>query len=220
MTPALKPRPDWRNAAQTLVSGCLVLDSTESRVQLMQHLCDQLGDNLYPAFLQILCVIGETGTPEAQGLVTETLVHALTTGRLPAGKLSAWGSNTLQSDSAFGQTRSLGPVEYLCSWYAQPSGRNPISAQAFSQSAVNLLTLISANADAKQLYCDKLLADIEDPIGGSLSSSARAAMLKMVHSWQTGATAGEVIDSYLNALQGNSLDRLAKLTQQHRNPPV
>jgi len=148
MALALKNRPDWYNAAQTLVSGFLVLDSKEPRVQLLQRLCDQLGDNLYPAFMQILCIIGENGTTDAKRLVAETLVHALATGRLPAGKLSAWGSDKLQTNNAFGQTRNLGPVEFLCSWYAQPTGRNPISAQAFSKAATSFLALISADVDA------------------------------------------------------------------------
>ncbi len=210
---ALKSQPDWHSAAQTLVSGCLSLETQELRVQLLQHLCDELGDQLYPAFLQILSIVGENGTIEAQSLVTDTLVHALITGRLPAGKLSAWGSDTMPSDSAFGQIRYLGPVEYLCNWYAQPSGRNPVSVQVFTKAAVNILELISVNENAKQLYIDKLQIDTCDPLGGSLSSKTRTAMQEMVNTWQSGASSVEVVDSYLNALQGNSLDRLADLSR-------
>ncbi len=210
---ALKSKPDWHSAAETLVSGCLSLETQELRVQLLQHLCDELGDQLYPAFLQILGVIGENGTAEAQSLVTDTLVHALVTGRLPAGKLSAWGSDTLPSESAFGQIRYLGPIEYLCNWYAQPSGRNPISAQVFTKTAANLVALISVNENAQQLYIDKLLIDICDPLGGSLSSKTRTAMREMVRVWQLGSDENKVVDSYLIALQGNSLDRLADVTR-------
>lgn len=208
----LKENPDWHTAAQTLVSGCTSVKTQESRVQLLQNLCDKLGDNLYPAFLQILRDVSNHGTTEAKKLVADTLVHALVTGRLPAGRLSAWGSDTLKSNSAFGQARSLGPIEYICNWYAQPSGRNALSAQAFSNAARSLLALITVDEKARKLYCNKLLADINDPLCGSMSSKTRNALLQMTTTWQTSSNAGDVVNSYLSALQGNSLDRLADLS--------
>jgi len=204
----LKDNPDWHQAAQAMVDGCASLPSLEKRVQLLEKLCTDLGDNLYPAFLQILCLIAKNGDGEAHYLITDTLVHALTTGRLPSGKLSAWGTRSLSTTSAFGQNRSLGPIEYLCAWYSQPSGRSPLSANAFQQSMHHLLNLVSANEAAKQMYCTKLSADIQDPVGGTLSSQTRAAMEQLILRWQQGNTAQAIIDAYINALQGDRLDRL------------
>jgi hypothetical protein len=209
MSLALKANPNWFGAAQSLANGCLSLTSREDRVRLMARLCKDLGDELYPAFLQILFNIAKHGDTQAQHLITDTLVHALTTGQLPSGKLSAWGSNSLNPERSFGQTRSLGPIEYLCVWYAQPSGRSPLNINAFQQAAHRILELISTNEQAKSLYCNKLLADVEDPLGGSLSSQTRNAITELVNTWQTNATIDVVINHYINTLQGDSLSRLA-----------
>jgi len=203
--------PDWHGAAQSLVNGCISLTSTEDRVRLMARLCTDLGENLYPAFLQILCNVGEHGDEQAQHLITDTLVHGLTTGRLPSGQLSAWGAGSLNTERSFGQTRSLGPIEYLCVWYAQSSGRSPLTVHAFQQAAQCMLKLISANPQAKSLYCTKLIADIEDPLGGSLSSQTRNAIAELVNAWQADIAIDAVIHRYVNALQGDSLSRLGNI---------
>jgi hypothetical protein len=187
------------------------LTSTEDRVRLMARLCTDLGENLYPAFLQILCNVGEHGDEQAQHLITDTLVHALTTGRLPSGQLSAWGADSINTERSFGQTRSLGPIEYLCVWYAQPSGRSPLNVHAFQQAAQCMLKLISTNPQAKSLYCTKLIADVEDPLGGSLSSKTRNAIAELVKAWQADDAIDAVIDHYVNALQGDSLSRLGNI---------
>ena len=211
MALALKQQPDWHAAAQTLVDSCSALSSLEERIRLMDRVCRHLGDKLYPAFLQILCQIGQHGDEQAKQLVTETLVQALVSGRLPSGKLPAWGADKFSSNSAFGQTRSLGPLEYLCSWYAQPTGRRPLPLPAFQQAASCILHLVSTNIEAKSLYCIKLLADVEDPLSGSLSRRTRLAMKELVTSWEKNAPVDTIIDSYLNALQDDSLSRLANL---------
>jgi len=145
----LDTEPDWHTAAQSLVDGCSAVDSSELRVRLLERLCVSLGDELYPAFLNILCAVSTFGDHKAQALVAETLVHALTTGRLPSGKLTAWGSGVVTASGAFGQTRSLGPIEYLCAWYAQPAGSKPLSATAFHRIAHALISLISVEEKAR-----------------------------------------------------------------------
>jgi len=211
MSFALKNNPDWYGAAQSLVNGCTSLTTTEDRVRLMARLCTDLGEILYPAFLQILCNVGEHGDEQAQHLVTDTLVRALATGRLPSGKLSAWGADTLNPERNFGQTRSLGPIEYLCVWYAQPSGRSPLSIHSFQQATHCMLKLVSTNKQAKSLYCTKLLADVEDPLGGSLSSQTRNAISELVNAWQADIAIDAIIDRYVNTLQGDSLTRLGNI---------
>jgi len=207
----LKNNPDWHTAAQALIDGCSVLDDCEQRVRLLERLCTDLGDNLYPALLEILCAIGEHGDKSAQGLVAETLVHALSTGRLPSGKHAAWGATTVKVGGSFGQTRSLGPIEYLCAWYAQPAGRSPLSASAFDHAARALLSLISVDDDAKALYCAKLRADVDDPLEGALARPTRQAMNELIHVWQAGGTPEAVVERYLNSVNGSSLGGLANM---------
>ena len=207
----LSTNPDWYSAAQRLVSGCLALKTLNHRVELMEKVCFGLGDEFYPAFLHILCVIGQRADKDAKYLITETLVQSLVTGRLPSGHLSAWGSDNYSPNKLLGKTRSLGPVEYLLVWYAQPSGPCPLTIQSFQQSALDLLSLISSNPSAKSLYCKKLKADVEDPLDGSLSSKSRTAISNFVSVWESSEAIDLAIDSFLEKLQGDSLSRLAEL---------
>ena len=86
LAPVLKPDPDWSGAAEVLIEGCVYLPTAEERVRWLERLCLSLGDALYPAFLQVLCRIGEHGDASAQKAVADTLVLALQTGRLPSGR--------------------------------------------------------------------------------------------------------------------------------------
>jgi len=204
----LRADPDWHSAGQELINGLCTLDDTESRIELLESLCIKLGDRLYPAFLQILHVIDEHAEESARSVVANTLVSCLQTGRLPAGKLSAWGSSTLTGDSAFGQSRRLGPIEFVCAWYAQPTSESPISQQQFSIILGSLLSLVSSDDNAKQLYGHKLIADAEDPLGGSLSTQTRTGLVQMTECWlATPATEDNrnSIDAFLEALQQESL---------------
>ncbi|MCK9689508.1 hypothetical protein [Scleromatobacter humisilvae] len=208
----LKPQPDWLAAAQALVDGLDALPDAQGRTALMETVCAGLGDALYPAFVNLLCHIERQGEPAVQALVADALVQALRSGRLPSGRLAAWGT-ALQgggdAGAAFGHGRSLGPVEYLCAWHAQPSGREPLPANAFDAALQPLLRLVGASADARALYCAKLRADAQDPLGGSWSRSARQGVLALADAWEAGAPADDVAASCLAALNGgSSLGRL------------
>ena len=129
--PLLRQRPDWEAAAQTLINGCTVLASDEQRVRFMDRVCLALGDQLYPAFLKLLCLVSEHGDAEARRAVAQTMVHALSTGRMPSGRLQAWGAHAGEGRPRSAPTRTLGPIEYLCAWHAQQSGPAPLPAAAF-----------------------------------------------------------------------------------------
>jgi hypothetical protein len=208
----LRPQPDWLAAAQALVDGLGALPEAKGRTELMETVCLRLGDALYPAFVNLLCHIERQGEPAVQTLVADALVQALRSGRLPSGRLAAWGT-ALQGagdgGAAFGHGRSLGPVEYLCAWHAQPSGREPLPANAFDAALQPLLRLVGTSPDARALYCAKLRADAQDPLGGSWSRSARQGVLALADAWEAGAPADDVAASCLAALNGgSSLGRL------------
>ncbi len=207
-----KPQPDWLAAAQALVDGLQALPETQRRTELMETVCVGLGDALYPAFVNLLCHVERHGEPAVQALVADALVQALRSGRLPSGRLTAWGTalqGTGDAGAGFGRSRSLGPIEYLCAWHAQPSGRMPLPASAFDAALQPLLRLVDASPGARGLYCTKLRGDAEDPLGGSWSRSARQGVLALAEAWESGAPAAEVAGSCLAALNdGSSLGRL------------
>jgi hypothetical protein len=164
--PELLEEPSWDLAAQSLVEGCIDLSHEEDRVALLAAVCDGLGNDLYPAFLRVLAIIGRHGDHAARAAVAGALVHAIRTGRLPSGRRSAWGASSSSNQvSNYGSTRSLGPLEYLCALHAQAEPGLAIGADSFHAAARAVMDLIVAHPEARLLYCEKLLADVADPIG-------------------------------------------------------
>ena len=202
LAPVLKPDPDWSGAAEVLIEGCVYLPTAEERVRWLERLCLSLGDALYPAFLQVLCRIGEHGDASAQKAVADTLVLALQTGRLPSGRHTAWGATHGAA------TRAMGPIEYLCAWHAQPDNRGLLGATAFDRAARAVLGLVSHSDTARRMYCAKLLADAEDPLGGAWSRGTRPALAAMARSWSAPAAnttpqraAADAVDAFLAELR-------------------
>lgn len=199
-TNALTPKaePDWSGAAEVLIEGCAHLPTPEERVRWLERLCLSLGDALYPAFLQVLCRVGEHGDAAAQKAVADTLVLALQSGRLPSGRHAAWGA-------AAGATRAMGPIEYLCAWHAQPDQRGLLGATAFDRAARAVLGLVSHSEPARRMYCAKLLNDAEDPLGGAWSRGTRQALQAMARTWAAGEqpqrAAADAVDAFLAALR-------------------
>jgi hypothetical protein len=201
MTATLSAEPRWAQAAQALVEGCIDLPNEEDRVALLAAVCHGLGDDLYPAFLRVLSLIGQYGDHAARAAVADVLVHALRTGRLPSGRRSAWGALGATSPAAsFGSTRSLGPIEYLCAWHAQAKGEQALPAAQFDSASRALMELIGSSEEAKLLYCEKLLAEVDDPIVGALARPTRNALRALATAWSQGASPLEAAARFLAAL--------------------
>lgn len=196
----LKAAPDWSAAAQLLIDGCAHAPDAAWRLDLLERLCLALGDALYPAFLNVLAVVGERGTAGAQAAVADALVDALRSGRLPAGRRAAWGAQ--RRDLAVGA--ALGPLEYLCTWYAEPQGADTPSAARFERTLVALLALVSHSERAKALYVARLRALADDPLDGTLSRGARAALRALADAWPRGTPAAAA-DAVLQASGGGLL---------------
>ena len=217
VTPLLA-EPRWALAAQALVEGCIDLPNDEDRVALLAAVCDGLGDDLYPAFLRVLAIIGQHGDHAARAAVAQALVHALRTGRLPSGRRTAWGANpALQAAAGYGVTRSLGPLEYLCAWHAQAEPEHALAAAQFHDAARALMDLIASSDQARALYCEKLLADADDPIAGALTRQTRHALRELVLAWAAGAPSMDASARFLAALPQARAGSLAALALQ---PPA
>ena len=211
---SLLEEPRWAPAAQALVDGCVDLHDDEDRVALLAAVCEGLGDELYPAFLRVLWIIGRHGDHAACAAVARALVHALRTGRLPSGRRSAWGEGAASpgarggglaaapAPSAYGRVRSLGPLEYLCAWHAQADPVRALSSTQFHLAARALMDLVAASPDARALYCDKLLADADDPLPGALTRQTREALRALATAWAAGAAPFEACGRFTQALPG------------------
>jgi len=204
---ALLDQPRWAPAAQALVDGCIDLRDDEDRVALLAAVCEGLGDELYPAFLRVLWIVGQHGDHAACAAVAGALVHALRTGRLPSGRRSAWGEGTHNMapgapSSAYGRTRSLGPLEYLCAWHVQADPVRALSSTQWHLAARALMDLVAASPDARTLYCEKLLADADDPLPGALTRQTREALRALATAWAAGASPFEACARFTQALPG------------------
>lgn len=212
MASPLLAQPRWAQAAQALVDGCLDLPHDEDRVALLAAVCEGLGDELYPAFLRVLGLIGQHGDHAACAAVAGALVHALRTGRLPSGRRGAWGADPQRlAPVAYGSTRSLGPLEFLCAWHAQAEPARALDAAQFQAATRTLMDLIATNPDARLLYCEKLLADVDDPIGGAMTRQTRQALRALATAWAGGASAFEACARFVDALPAAGSSSLAAL---------
>lgn len=196
MSSPLRQTPDWWAASQTLVEGCCTLQADE-RVRWLEQLCLGLGDQLYPAFLRVLCLVGEHGEPLAQQAVASALTQALASGRLPSGRQTAWGASTGVNASA--ASRPHGPIEFVCAWFLHPGSGEALSASGYDQAARALLGLVAHDAQAHALYRARLAAAAEDPLEGAWSRQDRAALGALARAWQPGVAAAVPVDAFLRA---------------------
>lgn len=197
----LHAEPRWGAAAQALVDGCVDLHDDEDRVVLLASVCEGLGDDLYPAFLRVLALVGSCGEHAAREAVARALVHALRTGRLPSGRRLAWGASAAtEAATSWGRARSLGPLEYLCAWHAQAEAAHALAAEEFQPAARALMELIDASREARLLYCEKLLADVDDPLSGTLTRQTRDALRALANAWSQGVSPYEACARFLAAL--------------------
>jgi hypothetical protein len=210
----LLAEPRWMEASQALVEGCLDLQNDEDRVALLTIVCERLGDELYPAFLRVLWTIGERGDHAACAAVARALVHALRTGRLPSGRRSAWGASGSMPAAGFGAPRSMGPLEYLCAWFAQAEPARALTAQQFHSAARAVMDLVATSPEARALYCEKLLADVDDPISGALTRQTRQALRALVTAWSSGAPSFDASARFLSALPEGRNASLGSLALQ------
>lgn len=179
----LKHAPDWAAAAQLLVDGCAHAPDAAYRADLLERLSMALGDQLYPAFLNVLCRVGELGTPGAQAAVADALVDALRSGRLPAGRRAAWGARQAPRGTHSPVAQALGPIEYLCAWYADPGADQAPSAATFDRALQSLLRLVGHSPRARSLYAGRLTALADEPLSGTLSRSTRHVLQQLAQAW-------------------------------------
>jgi hypothetical protein len=198
MAAALLSEPRWGAAARALISGCVDLPTLDAKVDLLDAVCRALGDELYPALLRVLGEVGRHGEHDARALVAQVLVHALLTGRLPSGRRAAWGASAAVPQLS--RSRSFGPLEYLCAWAGESAGMSMSDQREFEQAVESIVSLIDADPHAKRLYCEKLAADADDPIEGSMSRGTRQAVRALASAWSGGATPAEATAQFVAEL--------------------
>ena len=194
----LRDAPDWGGAAEVLIEGCTTLADADARVRWLGELCAGLGDALYPAFLRVLCLVGEHAEPAAQRSVAATLQQAMRSGRMPSGRHAAWGGRRMSA------ARAHGPLEYLCAWYLHPHGNDLLSAPAFDRAARSLLGLLASDPLAHELCRSNLIAAADDPIEGAWSRADRAALRALVRAWSPGSAPEAAVSAFLRSARAGS----------------
>ncbi len=181
----LLAQPDWSAAAQVLVDACAAsaYDTRSDRPQVLERFSDALGHKLYPALLGVLCVVSERATAGARAVVARTLLDALCSGRMPCGRWSAWGS--VRGLGASSTTRSLGPVEYWCTTYAEAGADSAFSEVSFDHALQALLRLFSETSEIRALYCERLLGFGEDPLEeGAIRVQTIGSLHQLAQCWK------------------------------------
>ncbi len=190
-------QPDWIAASHELASQLQQLTDLDSRVDLLDSLCNRLGPDLYPAFLQLLFFIEQYADANVQKQLTDTLAYAMSTGRLPCGTLPAWGSTSSTTSKMYSSSRALGPIEFLCAWYAQPTNLPQIHDAIFNDALSTLLRLIDSNQVARKMYCYNLNMDAINDSIGMFSSATRTGMTKLAKAWNANGCSDKLAAQFI-----------------------
>jgi len=202
----LNTTPNWQKAVEELIDQMQLYPDVETRIQLLEHLGMRLGDDCYPALLQLLCLIDKHADSPARSMMGETMAHGLSTGRLPSGKLNAWGASHLISDNPFLSPRSIGPVECLCAWHTQEAFDLPLETTEFVEALASLLDLFTGNNVARNLYRQALGSITEGQHSDVLSRETCRGLQALASAWEEDSDTRELAQLYLeNAVSNHFL---------------
>lgn len=181
--PGLTPQPQWIEAAQALIDGCAHLPTVEARTDFLEGACRALGPQLYPAFLEVLLLIGTQGSPKAQAQVAEVLADAMACGKVPGAARGGWGGDT-GLRGGLGAS-ALGPIEYVCAAYLQPADTyRGLSASGLADVLAPLLRLVAQAPRAQAYYCTRMHQAADDPIQSFWRRDSRAALVALADQWR------------------------------------
>ncbi|MGR4862173.1 hypothetical protein [Caulobacter sp. LARHSG274] len=203
----LKAEPDWFGAAQALVEGLQAQVTLDGRVDVLERVCLDLGQALYPGFAKLLAAVDHFGDREVKVLVADALAQALMTARLPSTRLPAWGAGGFAGLGLDGplrtNSRNVGPLEFLCVWLARDVGDTALSSEAFETAATYLIDLIAASPRAAALYVDKLRADVGDPTEGLHNAQTRRLVETLADRWAAGDPPAEIARAVARAAEAD-----------------
>lgn len=209
----LKAAPAWEAAGQRLVSALAVQPDEASRIRLLERVLAEFGDQLYPAYIRLLCAIDAFGDTAARAVVADTFAQALSTGRLPTGRMPAWGAAGWSQAPAAAhpgaaaaprpapRTRSLGPIEFLCAWLMQPGGHGVLTRNEFAYALERLLHLFDASASAARLYRARLSDESANSLEGAFSRQTRLLLDAIAQRWGEGLPAVRIASDAIAAIE-------------------
>lgn len=197
----LRSNPDLLGSAQALLDALTQPSNADLRSAVLNRVAKQLGDEWYPAFIKIACVIGESDDEAAKRVLADSLAQAMKKGDLPSGSLTSWGvsdewmpppAGVPRSFFRAAPRRSLGPIEYLSSWHSQSTNRAPLSDDVYRTSLTSLLQLFNASPAAARIYQIKLQSDSINELEGTFTAITRARLSTIASLWSQGILPAEI----------------------------
>ena len=64
------------------------------------------------------------------------------------------------------------------------------------------MDLVASSREARALYCEKLLADVDDPLSGALTRQTREGLRALATAWAAGVSSHDASARFLAALPG------------------
>lgn len=200
-TMAVRPDPDWLGSARALIAALVRNPDADIRAAILNRVARRLGDEWYPVFIKIACVVGESDDEDAQKLLADALAHAMKKGDLPSGSLTSWGGSGALNTAPAGvpgsffrasPRRNLGPIEYLSCWHSQSTNRSPLTDDLYRVSLTSLLRLFNASSAAARAYCVKLQADSVNELEGTFTAVTRHRLAAVADLWSQGLPPAEI----------------------------
>lgn len=180
-SPSRSPVESVLETTRRLVAALQHESSDERRLALAKRVVRKLGDEAYPVFLKIMLVVAESEDPAARQTVADLLATAAQRMDLPSGQLGAWGSSG--QGRAGSRGRLLGPIEYLTTWYCQPTPRPMLEEPLYADALGKLLTLFNLNPRLRKLYAAKLEADASNELEGTYTKDTRDTLRRIAQHW-------------------------------------
>lgn len=190
---------EWEAASQYREAAARLVEVMKHvhdpvRLSVLKRVARDGSEMSYPRFLKLLLIVAESDDTLGKQALADCLAAALRSMDLPAGELTAWGASQLwqtgfSRDSfmaktmAAAPTRNFGPVEYLAVWFCQKTQRPYLSVSTYQTVMSRLLELINHNAEARELYPRKILADLALASEGAFTRSTRQHLKTLADAW-------------------------------------
>jgi hypothetical protein len=198
---SVRTNSDFLGAVRALLEALAAHACSDARAAIVNRVARRLGDEWYPAFLKMICVVAESDDPTAKQLLASTLAHAMRKGELPSGSLTSWGVGADWLAAPAGvpgsffrsaPRRQLGPIEYVTSWHSQSTNRAPLSDSVYRHTLSRILQLFEACPDAARAYQAKLAADAMNALEGTYTEMTRSRLAAIAQLWSEGVASDDL----------------------------
>lgn len=158
---------------------------------LLYELASDLGEDLYPALIKLLCAAERFGDAASRRLVCDTLAYAAETWRAPPGWVGAWGSDDREMFE-------IGPIEYLVIWHVQRGLDRPQFVAALRL----MLGICCATGRGRRAQARHVAEAAASALPGTIGPAAAEVIAGLARDLEAGLAPGPMAERAAAAARG------------------